>query len=137
MSTIEMTVSPPDVQSLVGAACSALRQAFERDLPWVDDVETVRDAESDLTQGERRDLYAARRLCNVFYGPLRHVRRRPALVGLRTVIVPHEGGNQIVVLAIEGSAAIYAVGDSGEPTLLHVGTCADAVLRGCAEVALR
>jgi hypothetical protein len=95
------------LQPLVSAACAALRQAFETDLPAVEDVEAVREAEADLPQAERRDLYAARRLCNVTYGPLRRVRRRPALVGMRAFIVPHGDGHRIVVLAMEGSAAIY------------------------------
>ena len=93
--------------SLIDAACAALRQAYETDLPWVVSVEVDRRADADLPQADRRDLYAAMRLCNVQYGPLREVRRRPALSGMRSCIVPHEGGHRIVVVSSEGPVAIY------------------------------
>jgi hypothetical protein len=111
--------------SLIAAACAALRQAYEVDLPWVDDVEVERDAEMALSQDSHRDLYAARCLCNVLYGSLRWMRRRPGLRGLRSVIVPDRGAHRIVVLAQEGSAAVYAAID-GKAQLLRVLARVDA-----------
>ncbi|MDE2463400.1 MAG: hypothetical protein KGO02_06775 [Alphaproteobacteria bacterium] len=114
-----------DAPSLIAAACAAVRRAYEVDLPWVDDFEVERDAEMALSQGNRRDLYAARLLCNVLYGSLRRMRRRPDPRGLRTVIVADRGAHRIVVLAQEGSAAVYAAID-GKPQLLCVLARVDA-----------
>lgn len=99
-------------ESLIGAATAALRQAYETDLPWVESLEVERGAEAALPQGDRRDLYAAKRLCNIQYGPLRLVRRRPSLSGLQTCIVPQGDGHRIVVLSCEGPVAVYALNGS-------------------------
>jgi hypothetical protein len=98
---------------LIGAATAALRQAYETDLPWVESVEVEQGAEVALSQEDRRDLYAAKRLCNIQYGALRAIRRRPALSGLKTCIVPFAGTHRIVVLSCEGPAGVYVPGEDG------------------------
>lgn len=103
---------------LIGAATAALRQAYETDLPWVESVEIEQGAEVDMSQQDRRDLYAAKRLCNIQYGALRAVRRRPELRGLQTCIVPYEGAHRIVVLSCEGAVAVYVPGEDGRSASL-------------------
>lgn len=103
---------------LIGAATAALRQAYETDLPWVESVEIEQGAEVGLSQQDRRDLYAAKRLCNIQYGALRTVRRRPELRGLQTCIVPYEDAHRIVVLSCEGAVAVYAPSEDGRSASL-------------------
>jgi hypothetical protein len=111
--------------SLIGAAIAALRQAHETDLPWVEGVEVERGDVAGWSQQDRRDLYAAMRLCNIQYGALRAIRRRPALSGLRSCIVPFSGEHRIVVLSSEGPVVVYAPGEDGcSASLVRVFPCA-------------
>lgn len=103
---------------LIGAATAALRQACETDLPWVETVEVEQGGEVALPQEGRRDLYAAKRLCNIQYGALRAIRRRPALSGLQTCIVPFADTHRIVVLSCEGAVAVYVPGEDGRSASL-------------------
>jgi len=104
--------------SLIGAATAALRQAYETDLPWVESLEVEQGTEVALSQEDRRDLYAAKRLCNIQYGALRAIRRRPALSGLRTCIVPYAETHRIVVSSCEGAVGVYVPGEDGRSASL-------------------
>lgn len=107
----------------IRAAVEALGLALRQDLPAVPAIVPdafSQDALNALPQDLRRDLSAARSLYGVTLGPGRVISRRPHVGDVQTMLIPTRGGEvRIVVLCINGAAALYRVAGKG-PELVRV-----------------
>lgn len=123
ISTVNDEANHDTLRLGIRAAVEALGLALRQDLPAVPAIVPdafSQDALNAIPQDLRRDLSAARSLYGVTLGPGRVISRRPHVGEVQTMLIPSRDGEvRIVVLCINGAAALYRI-EGDQPELVRV-----------------